>query len=65
MKVSKYRRREGYRVTFVRKTWRGKYQTLFVERVSTGEDVLRLIDSVVILPPETREKVEEFCLRDE
>ena len=65
VKIRKYKRKPGYRITFVRRYWRGGYRTLASETAMTADEVVRKINELLLpifeLPEEEVERIKSFC----
>ena len=67
IKIQKYKRKTGYKITCVRKYWSGKFRTLTTKYARTAEEIIQLINEILLpifkLPEEAKKKIHDFCGR--
>jgi len=40
IKIRRYKRKQGFKIYFIRKTWRGKYITLATEKALDADEII-------------------------
>jgi len=65
LKIKKYKRKQGYRVDFIRKTWSGKFITLATEKALDADEIIEKISKNLLpifeIPDEIKEQIKDFC----
>lgn len=65
IKIRRYKRRQGYKITFIRRYWSGKYRTLATDQAQTADEIIQKINESLLpifkLPEEVEEKIRRFC----
>ena len=63
--VQRYKRKTGYKISFVCKYWSGKFRTLKTAQAETAEEIIQKIQETLYpvfkLPDEVVEEIKQFC----
>lgn len=64
-KITKYKRKEGFKVEAVTKYWSGKFMTKARAQAKDAEEVIQAMSKMLLpifeVPEEVKEKIKEFC----
>lgn len=64
IKIRKYKRKQGFRIYFILKTFRGKFITLATEEAKNAREIITKINKNLLpifeLPDEIKRDIEEF-----
>jgi len=65
IKIRKYKRKQGYKITFIRRYWSGKYRTLATEQAQTADEIIQKIKENLLpifeIPEKVKEEIRRFC----
>lgn len=60
IRIQRYKRKPGFKISYVTKFWSGKYRSSY-DTALTADEVLEKIGRYVILPEEHVERIRQFC----
>lgn len=63
--IQRYKCKAGYKISFVRRYWSGKYRTLKTTQAQTAEEIVQKIHESLLpifrLPDDVIEQIKQFC----